>query len=74
VFTQQRARSSPTINCDDHDDDSTDDNLLNAIRPTDLLAAVSQEGHDERADHRAEDTTFAARWTSAADDDHRDDV
>jgi hypothetical protein len=61
MCSHRNARSSPTINGDGDDDASANDNLLNAIRPTDLLAAVSQEGHDERADHRAKDTTFAAR-------------
>ena len=62
------------VDGDGGDDDRPDDDLLNVVRPSHLLAAVAQERHDQRADHRAEDAAFAAVQTPAADDDGGDDV
>jgi len=51
-------RRSPAVNRHGNDDDRSDNDLLNVVWPTDLLAAVAQEGHDQCANQRAEDAAF----------------
>src|SRR4051794_7473209 len=56
------------------DDDGAGGNFLDAGLEAELGAAVSEDGHDERADERAEDAALAAVEARAADDDGGDDV
>src|ERR1043165_116590 len=63
-----------SIGGDPDDDQRADDDLLHVIRPAHLLASVAEEGHDQRADHRAGDAPFAAIEAPAADHDRGDDV
>src|SRR5215472_10078142 len=56
------------------DNDGADDDLLNVVGPSHQLAAIAQESHDERADHRTQDAAFTACQTASADHDGGDDI
>ena len=57
--------------CNQHD---TDQQLLPVGRNTHQLKAIREDGHDERADHRADDRALAAEQARAADDGRGDGV
>ena len=59
---------------DGDDDDHTDNDLLDVGRPAHLLGAAAQEGHDQRADDRAQDRPFPAGKAGAADHDGGDHI
>jgi hypothetical protein len=42
-----RARTSPAINRNRNNYYSTDNDLLNVVGPTDLLATIAQKSHDQ---------------------------
>src|SRR5689334_11706653 len=62
------------VNRDGDDNDPARDDLLPAGFEPELGAAVAQDGHDQRADERAEDAALSAGKARAADDDGGDDV
>src|SRR6185369_7610707 len=68
------APGAPAIDRHRNHDDRADDDLLDVVGPTDLLAAVTQKRHDQSADHRPRYAAFAAAQTTAADHYRRDDV
>src|SRR6266536_89041 len=70
----QSARTAPAVNCNGNDDDRADDDLLNIIGPPDLLAAVPQEGHNQRPNQRTKDTAFTAVQTAAANHNRGNDI
>src|ERR1043166_3099899 len=60
-------RVTPTINRNRKNNQRADDDFLNIVGPTHLLASVAQEGHDQRANHRAEYAAFSATEAAATD-------
>src|SRR6185369_3034547 len=65
---------SPAIDRHRHHNDRPDNDLLNVVGPTDLLAAVAQERHDQRANHRPENASLTATQTPTANDYRGDDI
>ena len=61
-----------SIDRDRRDNDSTDDDFLNGVVDSRQRAASTQATEHECADHRAEDSTFAAREARATNH-HRSD-
>ena len=55
-------------------DDAADDDLLDIVGPSHQLAAITQEGHDESADHLTQDTALAAGQAAPANHHGGDDI
>src|SRR5437870_10422858 len=59
------SRTSPTIDCHRDNDKRANNDLLNIVGPTNLLATVAEKSHDQCADHRTKDAAFPATQASA---------
>src|SRR5581483_890958 len=62
------------VKADGQDDDEANDDFLGEILPAHLVGTVAEDGHDQGANHRAENAAGAAVQAGAADDDGGDDV
>src|SRR5687767_11964073 len=65
---------APAIDRNSYNNDRADDDLLNVVGPTYLLASISQKRHDQSADHRSQNASLAAIQTASADHNGSDDV
>src|SRR6266853_5681551 len=54
------------VQSDRQDDHRADDDFLRKRLPAHLIRSIAQHGHDQRADHRAENAAGAAAQTRAA--------
>src|SRR6185369_15512159 len=65
---------APTIDRNSNNDNRPDNDFLNVVGPTNLLASIPKKRHDQRADHRSENAALAAIQTPATNYHRRNDV
>ena len=65
---------SQAVDLAGNDDDSTGDHFLPVGIKAHLGAAIGNNSHDERADHRAQDAALTTGGAGTTDDDGGDDA